>query len=65
VLQSTAATDITVKNAHTIFKEVSSKIKKLMFLEKGGALMSLDEGRYIVFREVTNFLWSCIDLYQM
>ncbi|MFX0181521.1 MAG: alpha/beta hydrolase [Candidatus Hodarchaeota archaeon] len=65
VLQSTVATDVTVKNALTIFKEVSSKKKKLMFLEKGGALMSIDEGRFIVFREVTNFLWSCIDLYQM
>ncbi|MFX0171739.1 MAG: alpha/beta hydrolase [Candidatus Hodarchaeota archaeon] len=65
VLQSTTAMEVTKKNAHTIFEGVSSKKKKLMFLGKGGALMSIDEGRHIVFREVTNFLWSCVDLYQI
>ncbi|MFX0149922.1 MAG: alpha/beta hydrolase [Candidatus Hodarchaeota archaeon] len=65
VLQSTTAKEITKKNAHAIFEGVSSRKKKLMFLEKGGALMSIDEGRHIAFREVTNFLWSCVDLYQL
>ena len=65
IFHSSAAQDISTKNAHFIFEGVSSKKKKLMFVDKGSPLMSVDVARHIVFRESTNFFWSCIDLYQM
>ncbi|MHA1225824.1 MAG: alpha/beta hydrolase, partial [Candidatus Hodarchaeales archaeon] len=65
VLHSTNTETIDKENADLIFRSVASKKKKLMFLDKGGALMTVGEGRDIVFKEVTDFLWSCIHLYQM
>ena len=52
-------------NAHNLFEKISSKKKKLMFIEKGSPLMSVDVARHILFRESVSFFWSCIDLYQI
>ncbi len=52
-------------DSQQIFHKVSSQKKKLMYIEKGGTLMSVDTGKNIVFREVTNFFWSAVDLWQM
>jgi len=65
IFHSSARKEIGVQNAHFLFEKVASKKKKLMFIEKGSPLMSVDVARYILFRESTNFFWSCIDLYQM
>ena len=65
IFHSSAREKIDVQNAHFLFENVASKKKKLMFIEKGSPLMSVDAARYILFRESTNFFWSCIDLYQM
>lgn len=65
IFHSSTRKDINVQNAHLLFKNISSKKKKLMFIEKGSPLMSVDVARHIIFRESTNFFWSCIDLYQM
>ncbi|UCE14897.1 MAG: alpha/beta hydrolase [Candidatus Heimdallarchaeota archaeon] len=65
VIQSTISKNVDPKNAQLIFNGVSSTKKKLLSIKRGGSLMSVDEGRHIVFREVANFFWSCIDLYQM
>jgi carboxylesterase len=65
IFHSSACKEINVQNAHFLFENVSSKKKKLMFIEKGSPLMSVDVARHILFRESTNFFWSCIDLYQM
>lgn len=65
VIQSTKSKNVDPKNAQLIFNGVSSTKKKLLSIERGGSLMSVDKGRHIVFREVANFFWSCIDLYQM
>ncbi|MFW9905730.1 MAG: alpha/beta hydrolase [Candidatus Thorarchaeota archaeon] len=65
IFHSSTRKKINVRNAHFLFENVSSKKKKLMFIEKGSPLMSVDAARHILFRESTNFFWSCIDLYQM
>ncbi len=65
IFHSSARKNLNVENAHFLFKNVSSKKKKLMFIEKGSPLMSVDVARHIIFRESSNFFWSCIDLYQM
>ncbi|MFX0124403.1 MAG: alpha/beta hydrolase [Candidatus Hodarchaeota archaeon] len=65
IFHSSTTNDLSIQNAYLIFKNVSSKKKKLMFIEKGSPLMSVDVARHIIFRETASFFWSCIDLYQM
>ncbi|UCG01157.1 MAG: alpha/beta hydrolase [Candidatus Heimdallarchaeota archaeon] len=65
IFHSSARKDFNIENAHYLFKNVSSKKRKLMIVEKGSPLMSVDVARHMVFRESMNFFWSCIDLYQM
>lgn len=65
ILHSTQTVGIDDSNATMILRKVSSKKKQLLFINKGGALMTMGEGKAIVFREISNFLWSCIELYQM
>lgn len=65
IFHSSSRKEINEQNAHFLFKKVSSKKKKLMFIEKRSPIMSVDGARHIVFRESMNFFWSCIDLYQM
>ncbi|MFX1507971.1 MAG: alpha/beta hydrolase [Promethearchaeota archaeon] len=65
IFHSSTRKEFNIRNAHFLFENVSSKKKKLMFIEKGSPLMSVDVTRHILFRESTTFFWSCIDLYQM
>ena len=65
IFHSTTRKDIDAQNANFLFENVSSKKKKLMFIEKGSSLMSVDTTRHVLFRESTHFFWSCIDLYQI
>lgn len=65
IFHSKAAEDFGSKNAYCIFNGVSSEKKKIKFIEKGSAVMSVDEARHIVFQECASFFWSCVDLYQM
>lgn len=65
IMYASLSRNVDPRNSQIIFNEVRSPKKKLMSLERGGGLMSVDEGRHIVFREAASFFWSCIDLYQM
>ncbi|MHA2224885.1 MAG: alpha/beta hydrolase [Candidatus Hodarchaeales archaeon] len=65
VFHSTKSQDVSKRDTQLIFEGVSSKKKKLMYLDKGSSMMSIDSNRHIVYREVASFFWSCIDLYQM
>ncbi|MFX0087840.1 MAG: alpha/beta hydrolase [Candidatus Hodarchaeota archaeon] len=65
IMYASLSRSVDPRNSQIIFNGVNSPKKKLLSLERGGGIMSLDEGRHIVFREAINFFWSCIDLYQM
>ncbi len=65
IMYASLSQNVDPRNSQIIFNGVNSPKKKLLSLERGGGIMSLDEGRHIVFREATSFFWSCIDLYQM
>jgi carboxylesterase len=65
IMYASLSKNVDPSNSQIIFKGVNSPKKKLLSLGRGGGIMSLDEGRHIVFREAANFFWACIDLYQM
>ena len=65
IIYSSLAKNVDQRNFQILLNEINSPKKKLLSIGRGGGLMTLDEGRYIVFREAASFFWSCIDLYQM
>ncbi|MHA1969527.1 MAG: alpha/beta hydrolase [Candidatus Hodarchaeales archaeon] len=65
IMYASLSKNVDPRNSQIIFNEVNSPKKKLLSLERGGGLMSVDEARHIVFREASSFFWACIDLYQM